>query len=93
MARRLALGASPGNVFRLMMSTGQRLAVGGIVLGLGAAYAGGRLAAASVYEMRASDPLVLALGAAIVGGVTIVATAIPAVRASRLDPVRALRSK
>ncbi len=92
-ATRLALGASPWTVFRLMMSAGQRLAVGGIALGLAAAYAAGRIVVSSVYEMRAGDPLVLLAATAIVGGVTILATAIPAVRASRLDPIHALRSK
>ncbi len=85
--------ASPRDVFRLMMSTGQRLAVAGIALGLAIAYAVGRVVAASVYEMRPDDPIVLAGAAAVVCGVTILAIAIPALRASHLSPSRALRSK
>jgi putative ABC transport system permease protein len=92
-ATRLALGASPRDVFRLMMSTGQRLALAGIALGLAIAYAVGRVVAANVYGMRADDPVVLAGATAVVCAVTILAIAIPALRASRLSPSLALRSK
>jgi putative ABC transport system permease protein len=92
-ATRLALGASPRDVFRLMMSTGQRLAIAGVVAGLAIAYAVGRVVAASVYEMRADNPVVLSGATALVCGVTIVAIAIPALRASCLSPSLALRSK
>jgi putative ABC transport system permease protein len=91
-ATRLALGASAPNVFWLMMSAGQRLAAVGVVLGLAAAYAGGRAAASSVFEMRAADPIVLIAAGAVVGLVILVATMVPALRASRLDPARALRA-
>jgi ABC-type antimicrobial peptide transport system permease subunit len=76
-----------------MMSAGQRLALGGVVLGLAVAYAGGRVVASSVFAMRAADPVVLIAAGGIVAAVTCVATMIPAVRASRLNPVRALRSE
>jgi putative ABC transport system permease protein len=92
-ATRLALGASGPHVFWLMMSAGQRLAAVGVVLGLAAAYAGGRAAASSVFEMRAADPIVLVAAGAAVATVTFVATMVPAFRASRLDPARALRAE
>jgi putative ABC transport system permease protein len=92
-ATRIALGASERHVFWLMMSAGQRLALAGLLLGLGAAYAGGRVVASWVFEMRAADPVVLMAASAIVAAVTCGATMIPAVRASKLDPVRALRSE
>lgn len=92
-ATRIALGATRRQVFWLLVRGGQRLAVAGIAIGLVAAFAGGRIAAGSVYAMRAADPLVLGLAAIVVAGITFVATTIPAVRASRLDPVRALRSE
>jgi ABC-type antimicrobial peptide transport system permease subunit len=53
----------------------------------------GRIVANSVFGMRASDPAVLLTAAAIVAAIAAVATMIPAIRASRIDPVRALRSE
>ena len=93
LATRIALGASTPHVFWLMMSAGQKLALGGLIIGLVAAYAGGRVVASSVFAMRASDPIVLVAASLVVFAVTVLATMIPAVRASRLDPVRALRSE
>ncbi len=92
-ATRIALGASGRHVFWLMMSAGQWLALAGLLIGLAVAYAGGRVVASSVYEMRAADPVVLIAACALVAGVTFAATMIPAIRATRLDPVRALRSE
>lgn len=91
-ATRLALGASAGRVFRLVLGSGQRLALTGVVIGLAGAYAGGRLVASRVYAMRAADPLVLLAAAVIVALVALLATIIPALRASRIDAVRALRA-
>lgn len=92
-ATRIALGASPGVIFRLLMAAGARLALAGLVLGIAAAYVAGRAAATSVFAMRAADPIVLTGSAAVVLAVAFAATTIPALRASRLDPVRALRSE
>jgi putative ABC transport system permease protein len=92
LATRLALGAPPAHVFRMLLSTGQKLAIGGVLIGLAAAYAGGRVVASYLYEMRAADPLVLIGAGAIVAAVTMIVTLIPAVRASRIKPVQALRS-
>jgi putative ABC transport system permease protein len=93
LATRIALGAAGHQIFWLMMSTGQRLAIAGVILGLAAAYAGGRLVASSVFAMRAADPVVLIGAGALVAAVACIATMIPAIRASRLDPVRALRAE
>jgi putative ABC transport system permease protein len=93
LATRIALGAPSGQVFRMLLSTGQQLALVGVALGLAAAYAGGRVVASYLYAMRAADPLVLISAGAVVAAVTMAATMIPAVRASRVDPVRALRSE
>ena len=92
LATRIALGASSGQVFWLVMKSGQRLASIGILVGLTGAYAGGRVVAGSVYAMRASDPVILMAAAVLVGAITFFATMIPAVWASRLEPARALRS-
>jgi putative ABC transport system permease protein len=93
LATRLALGAPPAQVFRMLLSTGQQLAIGGVLIGLATAYAGGRVVASYLYAMRAADPVMLIGAGAIVAAVTMIVTLIPAVRASRLDPVRALRSE
>jgi putative ABC transport system permease protein len=90
-ATRLALGATPKQVFWLLMIRGQWLALVGIAVGLAAAYAGGRAVASLVYGTRAADPLVLATATLVVAAITFVATAIPATRASRTDPALALR--
>jgi putative ABC transport system permease protein len=91
LATRIALGASGRQIFWLTMSAGQRLTIAAVVLGLAAAFAAGRLVASSVFEMRAADSVVLIGAAAIVAAVTCGATLIPAIRAGRIDPVRALR--
>ena len=92
-ATRIALGASARRVFRLVMGTGQGLALAGVLFGLAGAYAGGRLVASRVYTMRAADSVVLLAAGLIVAAVALVATMIPALRASRIDPVRALRAE
>lgn len=90
-ATRVALGASAGRIFRLVLAGSQRLTAIGVVLGLFGAYAGGRLVSHRIYAMRATDPLVLAAATLIVAIVAVIAATIPAVRASRTDAVRALR--
>jgi putative ABC transport system permease protein len=91
LATRIALGASARQVFWLMMGAGQKVAVVGVVIGVAAAYIAGRLVASSVYAMRASDPLVLFTAGGVVALVTFAATMVPAIKASRVDPVQALR--
>jgi putative ABC transport system permease protein len=91
LATRIALGASGWQVFWLMMSRGQRLISIGVALGLVLAYAGGRLVSGSVFAMRAADPVVLLTASVVVVIVAWLATMIPAMRASRQDPVAALR--
>jgi putative ABC transport system permease protein len=92
LATRIALGASAEQIFWLVMKSGQRLALIGIVIGVAGAYAGGQIVASNFYEMSASDPSVLLGATIIVGAVTFLATTIPAVSSSRLDPARALRA-
>jgi ABC-type antimicrobial peptide transport system permease subunit len=92
-ATRLALGATPTQVFWLLMRRGQWLAAVGVFVGIAAAYASGRAAASLVYGIRATDPIVLATATIVVTAIALIATAIPARRASRTDPVLALRSE
>jgi hypothetical protein len=93
LATRMALGASSSNVFWLLASQARVLAFVGGVIGLGTAYTAGHLASSWLYEVRASDPVILAGALAIVLAVTLCATLIPARRASRTDPVVALRAE
>jgi ABC-type antimicrobial peptide transport system permease subunit len=86
MATRLALGATPGSVFGLVMRQGAVLALAGIGIGLLIAYLSGRIVASQIYAVRASDPLMLLAAIVLVAGITAFATMIPAWRASRLAP-------
>jgi predicted permease len=90
-ATRMALGATRTNIFALLSRQGLAVAVTGAVIGLGLAYAAGRLASSWLYDVRPSDPLILTSALALVLGVTVVATLIPVGRAARIDPARALR--
>jgi len=91
-ATRVALGASGRQIFWLIMTDGNRLATVGLVAGLAAAYAGGRIVASNVFEMHSADPMILASAGIIAMLITLGATMIPAIRASHQDPARALRA-
>jgi predicted permease len=88
---RMALGADPARVRGMVLrQVGKMTLIGGVV-GLVAAFAIGRLAQSLLFEMQGSDPVVFALSSAVLALVAMSAGLIPAYRASRLDPVRALR--
>jgi putative ABC transport system permease protein len=93
MATRLALGATPGSVFMLVMRQGALLALAGTAIGLFVAYLSGRIVASQIYAIRASDPLMLGAAIALVAGITALATMIPAWRASRLAPSGVLHTE
>ena len=90
-ATRLALGATPGNVFFLVLRQGRLLAGAGAIIGLALAYAGGRAVSSQLYAVQASDPLILSLAGGLVLAIALLATTIPAIRAARIDPARVLR--
>jgi putative ABC transport system permease protein len=93
MATRLALGATPGSVFLLVMKHGALLALVGVVVGLAVAYLSGRVVSSRIYAIPASDPLMLSLAIVLVAAITSVATMIPAWRASRLAPSGVLHNE
>ncbi len=93
MATRLALGATPGSVFGLVMKQGALLAGIGTAVGLLIAYLSGRIVASQIYAVRASDPLMLGAAILIVVAITVAATMIPAWRASRLAPSGVLHTE
>jgi predicted permease len=90
MATRLALGATPLNLFWLVMKHGGTLAVIGTAIGLVTAYLSGRIVSSQIYAIRASDRLTLSAAIVLVVGIALIATMIPAWRASRLSPSRVL---
>jgi putative ABC transport system permease protein len=83
---RMALGCTRGGIFGLVIGDGLRVTVAGLVLGFAGALAAGRLMAAELFGVRPSDPTVLAVVAVTLGGVALLASAIPARRAARVDP-------
>lgn len=90
MATRLALGASPGSVFWLVMKQGGILALVGTAIGLATAYLSGQIVSNQIYAVRASDPVMLTGAIVVVAAIAGLATMLPAWRASRLSPARAL---
>jgi putative ABC transport system permease protein len=77
----------------LIMGQGMRLALIGIVIGLAAAYGLTRFLAGLLFNVKATDPLTFAAVAAILSAVALAAAFIPAQRATRIDPVVALRQE
>jgi len=88
---RMALGARGADVVRLFLRQGAIFAVAGIVAGLAAALALTRLLGSLLYGIGAADPLSFALTTAVLLAAALVASWIPARRAARLDPMKALR--
>jgi putative ABC transport system permease protein len=90
---RMALGAQSGDVVRLVVGQGLGLSVAGVVVGLGLAYAMTRLLSGLLFGVSATDPTTFAATAGLLVAVAIVASAVPAWRAARVDPTRALRGE
>jgi putative ABC transport system permease protein len=88
---RMALGARPGDVFRLVLQEGTILILVGLVAGVGAAFAATRILASQLYDVSSTDPLTFVLIAFLVTGAALLACYLPARRASRVDPMVALR--
>jgi ABC-type antimicrobial peptide transport system permease subunit len=75
----------------MVMLQGLRLALAGVICGLAAAFGLTRLIAGFLYGVKAWDPLAFSTIPAILIGVALAAVALPAMRASRVDPIQALR--
>ena len=89
---RVALGATTAAVSGLVISQGVRLAAAGGVLGFLAAFAGSRVLADLLWQVEPADPITIAAVALLLFVTTLLACALPARRAARLDPLEALRS-
>ncbi|MGO9261153.1 MAG: ABC transporter permease [Bryobacteraceae bacterium] len=91
MGLRTALGATRAQVVRLILGGALAQAGVGIAVGIPVALAAGRLLAGQLYGVKTSDPVILGIAAVVLGACAAVAGVVPAVRASSVDPVRALR--
>lgn len=93
MGVRVALGARRSQVMRPVVMGGVRLAVVGVMVGIGGALALGRLVASLLYGTTPRDPTAMIVAAVILIGTSVVASLLPARRAARVDPVVALRAE
>ena len=90
---RLAMGATAGGVRGLVLRQGMRLALAGSAVGIAGALLGGRVLRSMLYGVSPTDPATLAAVAAVILGTAALACWLPARRASRVDPVSALRAE
>lgn len=90
---RMALGAEQKDVIRLVLGGGLALTVAGIALGVLGAAAATRVLEKVLYDVAPTDPLTFAGGALLLGGVALLASYLPARRATRVDPMIALRAE
>jgi len=90
---RVAIGAQPASVTAMILRHAATIVGIGMLIGLAGALASGRLIAALLYEVTPADPLSIATTAAVLASITLLAGLIPARRASRVDPMTALREE
>ena len=91
MGVRIALGATPAQVRNLVMFQGMRLALAGVALGVLAGLGLTRVMAGLVYGVKTSDPILFTVASLLLSLVALGATYVPSRRATRADPVEALR--
>jgi ABC-type antimicrobial peptide transport system permease subunit len=87
----MALGARRATVLKMILAKGVRLSLAGIVIGIAGALAATRLIANLLYGVKPGDPATYAAVSAVLLGVTLLACYLPARRATRVDPMTALR--
>ena len=90
---RVALGASPRSILALILSQGARLAVAGLVLGIGLSLLASRLLEGLLFNVTPRDPLMLVIVSVTVAIAMLAACYIPGRRAVRVDPMTALRAE
>jgi putative ABC transport system permease protein len=88
---RMALGAQAGNVLRMVLWSGFKLALAGVAFGILASFAITRVLVSLLYGVSATDPLILLGGSTFLALIALLACYIPARRATRIDPMIALR--
>ena len=90
---RLALGAQRGDVVRLVVRQGMVLAIAGVAIGLPVSFALTRLISSLLFEVTPRDPITFAAVTTLLIGVAAVACYLPARRATRIEPIVALRQE
>src|SRR6185369_5146682 len=90
---RMALGAAPSGIFRLMVGKGLRLSIFGIAIGLLAAFSLTRVLATMLVDVKPTDPVTFVAVALLFLLIAAVASSLPALRAAGLDPTKALRNE
>jgi putative ABC transport system permease protein len=90
---RMALGAGPRQVLRLVLQEGMLLAFGGLVIGLAGSYFVGRLMKSILYQVTETDPVAISAVTAVLLVFALLACYIPARRATQVDPMVALRDE
>jgi ABC-type antimicrobial peptide transport system permease subunit len=93
MGIRLALGADPGAVLRMVMASSMRMVAGGLVLGVIGSFAAGRVMMGLLYGIGPMDPLALLAGTIVLGGAATLASWIPARSGTRVDPMVTMRGE
>jgi ABC-type antimicrobial peptide transport system permease subunit len=89
----MALGAQTRDVLRLVVSQGMKPVISGLALGLIATFALGRLIAARLYQTSAHNPVLLGGATVLLVATALTACLLPARRATRVDPITALRAE
>ncbi len=90
---RAALGATPHDILRSILGRGARLTTLGLCIGLTGTAVSGRLIAGLLFGVKPNDPLTVGIAAVLLATVALLASYIPAQRATKIDPVVALRSE
>jgi ABC-type antimicrobial peptide transport system permease subunit len=88
----MALGALPGNIVRLVLGGGARIAIIGCILGLVGSLAASRLISSFLFGVSGSDPIIYAVSLVVMLALALLASALPALQAASSDPVTELRS-
>ena len=89
----MSLGAQPGHVLRMVLRQGALLVVGGMLVGLAGALALTRAMGSLLYRIGATDPATFAGMTGLLAAVALAAAYLPARRATRVDPVAAVREE
>jgi ABC-type antimicrobial peptide transport system permease subunit len=89
---RMALGATAGIVRRQVVAQGAKVVLVGVAIGIGAALVSTRLLGTLLYGVKAVDPIVFTIMSAMMIGMGVLASYMPARRASNVDPIEALRT-